>query len=568
VLEPPSTPSSVSSEESERIVNNNKRKRDEDEEVFSSKLRIEEKILPRGFVDETSVDDSEVVTLDSPSPTPSPGPSVTENAKEALTNGEADVESGEDGEEEPDYEVEDIVDYQYCRQSQAGMYLVKWVGWDSSDNTWEPAAHLECTDLLTQFYKTRLAEREAASPVEKRALELPPDPRESFQVRQDFLREHGPVLSKKTLNALFIKDQAAPSNKKAQLMSEKAINAAVDQCTRTSKPNEGRLAWLKEQLAANAMLVARQEQMRELRQFENTINKTDPYAHVSVINDVDLEGPPNTIEYINSYRAGAGITIPTDPVIGCECGPVCNIKNERTCCPSMASPHFNFAYTKYNRLRDVIGVGSPIYECNKLCSCDASCTNRVVQKGRKHKLAIFRTANGCGWGVKAMEPIKAGSFVVEYVGEMITSEEAEVRGKKYDAEGRTYLFDLDFNLGEENLYTVDAAFCGNLSRFINHSCDPNLNIFSVYINNLDPNMPQLCLFAKRDIQKFEQVTFDYCQSTGKAEADIETPLLTPSKRVQVSGSSSQKDSEVVREEELQPKTECRCGAANCRKVLF
>ena len=153
MLEPPSTPSSVSSEESERIVNNNKRKRDEDEEVFSSKLRIEEKILPRGFVDETSVDDSEVVTLDSPSPTPSPGPSVTENAKEALTNGEADVESGEDGEEEPDYEVEDIVDYQYCRQSQAGMYLVKWVGWDSSDNTWEPAAHLECTDLLTQFYK-------------------------------------------------------------------------------------------------------------------------------------------------------------------------------------------------------------------------------------------------------------------------------------------------------------------------------------------------------------------------------------------------------------------------------
>ena len=37
---------------------------------------------------------------------------------------------------------------------------------------------------------------------------------------------------------------------------------------------------------------------------------------------------------------------------------------------------------------------------------------------------------------------------------MITSEEAELRGRKYDADGRTYLFDLDFNLGDENPYTV------------------------------------------------------------------------------------------------------------------
>jgi len=33
--------------------------------------------------------------------------------------------------------------------------------------------------------------------------------------------------------------------------------------------------------------------------------------------------------------------------------------------------------------------------------------------------------------VKAMEKIKKGSFVVEYVGEVITSEEAEKRGKVY-----------------------------------------------------------------------------------------------------------------------------------------
>ena len=65
------------------------------------------------------------------------------------------------------------------------------------------------------------------------------------------------------------------------------------------------------------------------------------------------------------------------------------------------------------------------------CKCGPKCTNRVVQKGRKYKLCIYRTSNGCGWGVKTLENIKEGAFVVEYVGEVITSEEAEQRGKKY-----------------------------------------------------------------------------------------------------------------------------------------
>ena len=210
-----------------------------------------------------------------------------------------------------------------------------------------------------------------------------------------------------------------------------------------------------------------------------------------------------------------------------------------------------------------------MYECNKRCSCDENCTNRVVQKGRKHKLAIFRTDNGCGWGVKAMENIKAGSFVVEYVGEVITNDVAEERGKKYDAEGRTYLFDLDFNLGEENIYTVDAAFYGNLSHFINHSCDPNLNIYSVFINNLDPNMPQLAMFARRDIKRGEQITFDYCQSSGQEQNQVSSVMASPSKAVSRTPDELKKEEE--KEEESNHtyvKSECRCGAKNCRKVLF
>lgn len=82
-----------------------------------------------------------------------------------------------------------------------------------------------------------------------------------------------------------------------------------------------------------------------------------------------------------------------------------------------------------------------------------------------------------------------------------------------DAEGRTYLFDLDFNSGDQNPYTVDAFFYGNASHFINHSCDPNLSIFNVWIDCLDPELPMICFFARRDIDKGEQITFDYSQET-------------------------------------------------------
>ena len=88
-----------------------------------------------------------------------------------------------------------------------------------------------------------------------------------------------------------------------------------------------------------------------------------------------------------------------------------------------------FPYTKFGKLR--IEPGVPIYECNKRCKCGPNCANRVVQKGRKVKLCIYKTDNGMGWGVKTLENIRKGTFVVEYVGEVIREKEAEERGKKY-----------------------------------------------------------------------------------------------------------------------------------------
>merc|ERR1712071_604812 len=87
-----------------------------------------------------------------------------------------------------------------------------------------------------------------------------------------------------------------------------------------------------------------------------------------------------------------------------------------------------------------------------------------------------------------------------------------------DSEGRTYLFDLDFN-DIDCMYSIDAARMGNASHFINHSCDPNLAVFAVWSNCLDPNMPRLALFTQRDIQSGEELTFDYASSSSSSKTE-------------------------------------------------
>lgn len=363
---PPSPASSVTSLESTEVIKASKRKRDDQEEDAEphTKRRSEEPLfkIVHKLVDETQsyesesdkendsdrgnveVDDSKI------SPTDSNLETMKENTK-------TEEKEGKDEEEEPEWEVEDIVDYQYCREQQAGLYLVKWVGWGHESNTWEPEAHLQCTDLLVNFYKTRLKEREDLSPAEKRVLELPPDPRETFQIRQDFLREHCPPISRKQMEKLFQTDRMKHNKQRAKIIPEKILNAAIDSCAK--KPNEQKLKWIREQLALKSMLLEREAQLQDLRKYEKEINEIDPHAHVSVINDVDLEGPPRQMEYINAYKASNGISIPDDPFIGCSCDNGCDWK-QRNCC-SKTSGDFHFAYKKEGKLRDVIVVSSVIY---------------------------------------------------------------------------------------------------------------------------------------------------------------------------------------------------------------
>uniref|UniRef100_A0A8C3BT05 SET domain-containing protein n=1 Tax=Cairina moschata TaxID=8855 RepID=A0A8C3BT05_CAIMO len=102
-----------------------------------------------------------------------------------------------------------------------------------------------------------------------------------------------------------------------------------------------------------------------------------------------------------------------------------------------------------------------------------------------------------GWGVRALQAIPPGTFICEYVGELISDAEADVR------EDDSYLFDLDNKDGE--VYCIDARYYGNVSRFINHLCDPNIIPVRVFMLHQDLRFPRIAFFSSRAIRPGEEL---------------------------------------------------------------
>jgi hypothetical protein len=84
-----------------------------------------------------------------------------------------------------EYEVEDILDERQVRNQK--QYLVKWLGYPSSENTWEPTRNLRnCQDKLRE-YRKRISQWNpgSARPKESRRRRLPdPMPRLRNPVRR------------------------------------------------------------------------------------------------------------------------------------------------------------------------------------------------------------------------------------------------------------------------------------------------------------------------------------------------------------------------------------------------
>ncbi|CAG8466661.1 9551_t:CDS:2 [Dentiscutata heterogama] len=270
---------------------------------------------------------------------------------------------------------------------------------------------------------------------------------------------------------------------------------------------------------------------------------------ISVINDVDDQGVPPDFQYVDGYIYGENVPRPEtlkETLFGCEC-------EDGICkgfkCKCLKEMNKGMLYYKRDTGQVNVKPGNVIIECNSRCSCSARCPNRVTQQGRKVYLAIKRFAEK-GWGVIATKRIESGVFITYYYGEIITSQEADIRGNKYDEVGRTYLFDLDFCDDPSNdtsacLYTIDAWRFGNISHFFNHSCDPNLVVYPVMTDNGDLRLHHVAFFSKRVIEVGEELTFDYVGSVEKHE-----------------GAETKLDDNI--KPEIIEKYKCKCRASNCR----
>ncbi|PKY21562.1 SET domain-containing protein [Rhizophagus irregularis] len=154
-----------------------------------------------------------------------------------------------------------------------------------------------------------------------------------------------------------------------------------------------------------------------------------------------------------------------------------------------------------------------IYECNSRCNCDMTCPNRVIQRSKKlpKKFQIFKTKEK-GWGVRSLQFIKEGEFVMEHVGEVIDARIASLRAVCYDKLDTMSYFDLDYDFDKKErrkVLSLDSNYWCGISRFLNHSCNANLITIPFFVENKDKRWQRIAFFAQRDIKAFSELTLDY-----------------------------------------------------------
>ncbi|XP_009876038.1 PREDICTED: histone-lysine N-methyltransferase SETDB2, partial [Apaloderma vittatum] len=73
---------------------------------------------------------------------------------------------------------------------------------------------------------------------------------------------------------------------------------------------------------------------------------------------------------------------------------------------------------------------------------------------------------------------------------------------------------LGKNASEENIYVLDATREGNVGRFLNHSCCPNLFAQSVFVETHNRSFPWVAFFTNRHVKAGTELTWDYGYEAG------------------------------------------------------
>ncbi|KAF3339173.1 histone-lysine N-methyltransferase, H3 lysine-9 specific SUVH1-like isoform X2 [Carex littledalei] len=250
---------------------------------------------------------------------------------------------------------------------------------------------------------------------------------------------------------------------------------------------------------------------------------------VTVMNEVDDEPTPNNFLYVTTIAHGQNLRAKDQVPAGCQCKKLCIPTGAADCyCASE-----NGGWLPYSSSGLLTKRLPLLYECGSGCVCTVNCQNRVTHRGVKLHFEVFRTENR-GWGLRSWDPIRAGSFVCEFVGEYLEnpcpdSKELVLNEYVFCATHpgeKAVKWNLGMELateGQEKCYEpelilvpvpmISSKEIGNVSRFINHSCDPNLFWQLVRYGHGDGQYTGVMFFATKHIPPMTELTYDYNGNT-------------------------------------------------------
>ncbi|XP_052173061.1 histone-lysine N-methyltransferase, H3 lysine-9 specific SUVH1-like [Diospyros lotus] len=260
---------------------------------------------------------------------------------------------------------------------------------------------------------------------------------------------------------------------------------------------------------------------------------------VSLVNDVDDEKGPDYFTYFPCLKY-------SKPVLSLQSSSRCTCKDGCQTGVNCSCIQKNGGALPYTSLGVLLSYKSLIYECGASCMCPPTCRNRISHTGFKVHLEVFRTKNR-GWGLRSLDPIRSGNFICEFAGEVVTK---SMGGEFLIENEDNYIFDATRTHEPRELMpansdespkipfplVISAKTGGNVARFINHSCTPNVYWQPVIRESNNGSYVHIAFFAINHIPPMKELTYDYgIVQSGKAE---------------------------------QRKKKCLCGSSKCRGHFY
>ncbi|XXG41775.1 hypothetical protein AAC387_Pa01g2173 [Persea americana] len=243
---------------------------------------------------------------------------------------------------------------------------------------------------------------------------------------------------------------------------------------------------------------------------------------VYLFNDVDGDAEPMHYDYLTNpvyppFTVEGSVGGGCDCVSGCSFGCSCIRKNGGQLVYDSSA---------------ILLRGKPlIYECGRMCRCPPNCQNRVTQMGVKHQLEVFRSRE-TGWGVRSLDLIRAGAFICEYSGIVLTEQQAAVIAMNGDNlihpnrfPGRwvewgdissvfpQYIRPAFPTLPQLN-FAMDVSRMRNVACYFSHSSSPNVLVQFVLYDHYNVLYPHLMLFAMENIPPLRELSIDYGVADG------------------------------------------------------